>query len=219
MRDAAPLTRSGTRTGVTVPAEAPAAEPPQGQPEKGGEKREKTKKEGGGGKGPGGKSEIDYGPDFRYIVRIADADLDGKKSIDLALAGIRGIGLRTAAIVADKVGIPANTKIGTLTDAQLEQVVGAITDLRNYAPEWMLNRRSDWVSGDNLHLVGNEIPTFLRDDINRMKKIRCYRGVRHERGKKVRGQRTSSNGRKGLAIGVIRKVGAPEGGGGEKKDK
>ncbi len=38
-----------------------------------------------------------------------------------------------------------------------------------------------------------------------MKMIRSYRGVRHERGQKVRGQRTRSNGRTGMAAGVLKK--------------
>lgn len=39
-----------------------------------------------------------------------------------------------------------------------------------------------------------------------MKMVRSYRGVRHERGQKVRGQRTRSNGRTGMAAGVIKKT-------------
>jgi hypothetical protein len=35
--------------------------------------------------------------------------------------------------------------------------------------------------------------------------VRSYRGVRHERGQKVRGQRTRSNGRTGMAAGVLKK--------------
>jgi small subunit ribosomal protein S13 len=45
-----------------------------------------------------------------------------------------------------------------------------------------------------------------REDINTMKKIRSYVGIRHERGHKVRGQRTKSTGRKGLTVGVKRKA-------------
>ena len=41
--------------------------------------------------------------------------------------------------------------------------------------------------------------------MNLMKMIRSYRGVRHERGQKVRGQRTRSNGRTGMAAGVLKK--------------
>jgi small subunit ribosomal protein S13 len=39
-----------------------------------------------------------------------------------------------------------------------------------------------------------------------MKKIRSYRGVRHEMGLRVRGQRTKTHGRVGLALGVSRKA-------------
>ncbi len=39
-----------------------------------------------------------------------------------------------------------------------------------------------------------------------MKMIRCYRGIRHEQGQKVRGQRTRSNGRTGLTVGVTKKA-------------
>jgi len=47
-----------------------------------------------------------------------------------------------------------------------------------------------------------DLEIVLKDDLNRLKMIRCYRGVRHETGHKVRGQRTRSNGRKGLTLGV-----------------
>jgi len=42
-------------------------------------------------------------------------------------------------------------------------------------------------------------------DIERLIKIKAYRGVRHAKGYKVRGQRTRSTGRKGMTVGVIRK--------------
>ena len=44
------------------------------------------------------------------------------------------------------------------------------------------------------------------EDINLMKKIRSYKGIRHERGQKVRGQRTKSTGRTGTTVGVKRKT-------------
>ena len=60
-----------------------------------------------------------------------------------------------------------------------------------------------------MHLISTEVLIRLRDDINMMKMIRSYRGVRHELGLKVRGQRSSSNGRKGLALGVSKRREAP----------
>ncbi|HIH28194.1 MAG TPA: 30S ribosomal protein S13, partial [Thermoplasmata archaeon] len=61
----------------------------------------------------------------------------------------------------------------------------------------------------DIHLISTDVTSRLRDDINMMKMIRSYRGVRHEFGLKVRGQRTSSNGRKGLALGVSKRKEAP----------
>jgi len=42
------------------------------------------------------------------------------------------------------------------------------------------------------------------EDINLMKKVRSYKGVRHDRGLRVRGQRSRSTGRKGKTVGVSR---------------
>jgi len=61
------------------------------------------------------------------------------------------------------------------------------------------------MTGETHHYISGDLETSRRDDINRMKMIRSYRGVRHERGQKVRGQRTRSNGRTGMAAGVLKK--------------
>ena len=66
----------------------------------------------------------------------------------------------------------------------------------------MLNRRKDYETGEDVHFVSIDISTKVEDDFNRMKKIKSYKGVRHQSGHKVRGQRTYSNGRRGLALGV-----------------
>ena len=147
--------------------------------------------------------------DFKYMVRIADTDLDGYQTVEIALTKIVGIGRRTAIILTDKTGIPRTEKIGNLSDEQVNTIIQALTDLASNIPPWMVNRQLDYESGENMHVFSTDLASFFRDDINRMKKIRCYRGVRHERGKKVRGQRTRSNGRKGLTLGVIRTKQAP----------
>ena len=81
-----------------------------------------------------------------------------------------------------------------------------LTNLGETAPIWMVNRPHDWETGVDLHLFGPDVDLRLRDDLNRMKMIRCYRGIRHEQGQKVRGQRTRSNGRTGLTVGVVKKT-------------
>ncbi|EQD45784.1 30S ribosomal protein S13P, partial [mine drainage metagenome] len=72
-------------------------------------------------------------------------------------------------------------------------------------PDWVLNHRNEIISGEDLNLISNDLTVQLQEDLNFMKKMKSYKGVRHETGHKVRGQRTKANGRHGLAIGVIKK--------------
>lgn len=148
---------------------------------------------------------IDRGPDFKYIVRISNTDINGEKSVVYGLTTIKGIGLHMASLIVDQSGINRFIKMGDLNDSQIEKLQQTINNLSNNAPGWMLNHRKDYDTGKNFHFVGNDIATRLRDEINIMKKIRSYRGIRHELGLRVRGQRTSSNGRRGLALGVSKK--------------
>ena len=151
-------------------------------------------------------------PDFKYIVRIANTDLDGKYQIIPAIAQVKGLGLRTAAIVASRSGINPYQKIGNLSDEQVVKLQETVDGIEEGLPAWMLNRRKDIDSGEDGHLIGTDIETRLRDDLNRLKKIRTYRGLRHEGGQKVRGQRSRSNGRTGLTLGVMKqKVQQPAG--------
>jgi small subunit ribosomal protein S13 len=69
----------------------------------------------------------------------------------------------------------------------------------------MLNRQKDIVSGDNLHIISNDLIDTIRLDVEREKKTRSYRGIRHYLGLPVRGQRTKTSGRGGTTIGVSKK--------------
>ena len=69
-------------------------------------------------------------------------------------------------------------------------------------PGWLTNHRRDFFDGRTTHEVGNDLEMTRRQDVNRMKMIDSYRGVRHKRGQKVRGQRTKSTGRTEGTIGV-----------------
>lgn len=147
----------------------------------------------------------DRGPDFKYIVRISNTDIDGEKNVVYGLSSIKGIGVHMATLVADKTGIARNLKIGDLKDDQIEKLQNTIDNVIDNAPGWMLNHRKYYETGEDIHLISSEIDMHLRDEINIMKKIRSYRGIRHERGLPVRGQRTRANNRRGLALGVSKK--------------
>jgi small subunit ribosomal protein S13 len=148
----------------------------------------------------------EHKPDFKFIVRLAETDLNGERAVQLALSDIRGIGMRTAALVADHVGVPRKMLIGDLSDEQVEKLGTALAAIPEYIPVWMLNRQNDIDSGADVMVYGPELGINVREDINLMKKIRCYKGIRHETGQKVRGQRTKSNGRTGLTVGVTKKA-------------
>jgi small subunit ribosomal protein S13 len=157
------------------------------------EKKEKTKKK------------VDRGPDFKYIVRLSNTDVDGEKSVVYGLTTVKGIGVHMATLIVDEIKIDRYKKIGYLSDAQIEKIQELIDNVSANAPKWMLNHRKDYDTGEDIHLVGSDIDMRLRDEINIMKKIRSYRGIRHERGLPVRGQRTRANSRTGLTLGVSKK--------------
>jgi small subunit ribosomal protein S13 len=148
----------------------------------------------------------DKDEDFQYIVRLSNTDVDGEKNLIYGLTTIKGIGINIATLIADETGINRDTKIGKLSEKQIEKIQNKIDSIQNLAPEWMLNHRKDIETGEDIHLTGSDIDMRLREEINTMKKIRSYKGIRHERGLVVRGQRTKGNNRKGLTLGVSKKA-------------
>jgi small subunit ribosomal protein S13 len=146
-----------------------------------------------------------HSDDFKYIVRLSNTDIDGEKNVIFGLTSIKGIGMAMASLIIRETKINQKTKMGDLKDSQIEILQSAINDLNNTAPKWMLNHRKDYETGKDIHLIGPDIDMRLRDEINIMKKIRSYRGIRHERRLPVRGQRTRANNRTGLTLGVSKK--------------
>ncbi len=143
---------------------------------------------------------------FQYIVRIANKDIRGERRIQLALADIKGIGIRQAKILVNRFQIDQNKRIGELSEDEILKIKEYVEN-KEYSnmPLWLLNHRNDVTTGKNFNLLSNDLVLQINDDINLMKKMRSYRGIRHEHGHKVRGQKTRSNGRRGLSMGVVRK--------------
>jgi small subunit ribosomal protein S13 len=151
------------------------------------------------------QKEVDLGEDFSYILRMADTDMDGQKTLATALTAVRGVGPRTAIQICKNTGFDPASLAGHLSADEQESLRVAIEGYAETVPLWMLNRQRDIESGDELHLTGQQVVLTLEDDINRLRTMKCYRGVRHASGNKVRGQRGRSNGRGGLTLGVSRK--------------
>jgi len=148
--------------------------------------------------------------EIEEIVRLAKKDVNGHLEISEALRKIKGIGINLSAslaqIVAEELNIDKETKIGTLDDKQLKKIEKIITNLHDYGiPPFMLNRRKDRETGENKHLTEADLELQTKRDIDFMKSIKSYRGVRHIYGKRVRGQRTKTTGRGEKTVGVKKK--------------
>lgn len=146
----------------------------------------------------------------RGIVRIAGKDIKGSLPLKRGLLQIRGIGHTVAAaaanIINEQLNIPSNFLVGNLTDEQIEKIDNILYNLENYLPDCIKNRNKDYTTGQNKHLIMNDLIFATTQDIEREKKIYSWRGYRHFYGQKVRGQRTRNTGRKGMAVGVMRKA-------------
>ena len=140
--------------------------------------------------------------DLQYFVRIGQTDLDGTKTVERSLTEMKGIGQRAARLVAETAEVDRTATFGRLDDEEIEGVVDVVENLQEHAPDWMVNRQKEFYTGETTHEVGSDLEEARRHDINRMKMIDSYRGVRHKRGQKVRGQRTKSTGRTEGTIGV-----------------
>lgn len=144
--------------------------------------------------------------EFKHMIRISRKDVDGNKPVVNALADIRGVGIALSGAICSSMGLDLNQKIGYLSDAKINEIEEAVKNPKKLdIPEWMLNRRNDYETGKTEHLIESDLMMRLRDDLNRMKKIRSYKGRRHEVGLPVRGQRTKSTFRKGSSVGVSRR--------------
>lgn len=147
---------------------------------------------------------------LRYIVRVAGTDLDGRKPIRSALPKIRGVGMSMSNAIIKAMNLDGQKKLGRFTEdeiAKIEQVAKQPASVG--IPKFVFNRRRDMETGNDMHVISADMEMASKRDIEFMKKIRSYRGVRHFYGMKLRGQRTGSrgagmHGRSGKTIGVLR---------------
>lgn len=150
----------------------------------------------------------------KEIVRIANKDVSGHRKVKHAFREIKGIGSSLADtiahIVSEEMGIDKESKIGDLTDDQIKKAEEVIDNPTEFGvPEFMLNRRKDRETGEDKHLTEADLDLQSKRDIDFMKSIRSYRGVRHMYGQRVRGQRTRTTGRSGMTLGVSKKKQKP----------
>lgn len=148
---------------------------------------------------------------FRGIIRIAGKDVKGEVHLKRALCSVRGIGqtlaVATAQVLHKELSIDPEGRVGDLTEAQIEKIDAVLHNLQSYeVPKFLLNRRSDFNTGADKHVIMNDLLFEDTQDLDREKKAYSWKGYRHTYGQKVRGQRTRNTGRTGMAVGVLRKA-------------
>ena len=142
----------------------------------------------------------------KVFFRNLRSQVDGNAKIEHALTQITGIGRRFAQAIVKVAEIDPNIRIGAISEKELNQIEQIILNpVDNGIPNWMVNRPKDLRTGEDLHIISNKLEITVKRDIERMKKMKNYKGVRHHLKLKVRGQRTKSTGRHGLVVGVVRK--------------
>lgn len=125
---------------------------------------------------------------------------------------IRGVGVSFANAILSVTGIDKNKKTRELSEEDIKKIEVVIKDPAAFKiPFWMFNRRKDYETGADKHLVTSELDFTKENDIRTMRKIKCYKGVRHSRGLPVRGQRTKGHFRRGESLGVAKRRGMKAG--------
>lgn len=128
---------------------------------------------------------------------MLNTNVDGNIKIVYALTYIRGVGRRYANLVCKKADVDLNKRAGELTQEELERIVRIMQSPTEFkVPSWFLNRQNDVNDGKDYHNLANNLESKLRDDLERLKKIRSHRGIRHFWGLRVRGQHTKTTGRR-----------------------
>jgi len=130
-----------------------------------------------------------------------------------ALTEIKGVGRRYSNLVCKKADVDLNKRYvcvsslslssfrivasaGDLNSDELERLVTIIQNPTQFKiPTWFLNRQKDIIDGKNSQILSNGVDSKLRDDLERLKKIRAHRGLRHYWGLRVRGQHTKTTGK------------------------
>jgi small subunit ribosomal protein S13 len=108
------------------------------------------------------------------MPRLQGVDIPPDRKTAISLTYLYGVGPKTARELCHKAGVNADAKARELTEDEVARIA-ALLD-KDYVVEGQLRRQT-------------------AQNINRLRDIACYRGLRHRRGLPVRGQRTKTNAR------------------------
>ena len=138
------------------------------------------------------------------IVRILSTDIEGKTKLYPGLTKIKGVSWSISNIVCRNLKLDKKKRIADLTPQEISKISEEIKSPK--APAFLLNRRKDFSTGEDRHLVVTDLELSKEFDIKRLRKIKSYKGIRHANKQPLRGQRTKSHFRtKKRAAGGVKK--------------
>lgn len=164
------------------------------------------------------------GKEIRGIVRIAGKDVKGEVSLRRAVIEVKGVGERFGKVIFEaacgKMSLPQDCMVGELSEDELDKIEEIMKNPSSVGvPAFLFNRRKDVETGQDKQLIATDLVFQNKQDVEREKGMSSWRGYRHVYGKKVRGQRTRTTGRKGMSVGVLRKSLAKPGAAPVKEEK
>ena len=150
--------------------------------------------------------------EYYSLIRIMQTDIPGNKNLLTGLTYLKGVSWSISNATCILLKMDPKKRIMDLTPKEIETITNFLHgEISQKLPNFMLNRRRDFETGEDGHFTGNELDMKKEFDIRRLKKIRSYRGLRHATGQPTRGQRTKSHFRtkgKKRAVGVQSKKSA-----------
>ena len=127
---------------------------------------------------------------------MINTNVDGKLKVAYALTAIKGVGRRFAHMVVRRADVDITKRAGELTPDEISRLVAVIENPEQFdIPSYFLNRQKDRDTGKTFQMVSSAIDTTLRNDLERLKRNRVHRGLRHHWNLRVRGQHTNATGR------------------------
>ena len=122
------------------------------------------------------------------MARLLGVDIPNRKKIEYSLRYVYGIGPTRSKSVLEEAEIDPNLRTQDLSEQDLSKITTVILERK--------------------YLVEGDLRRDVTANLKRLQSIRSYRGLRHQRGLPVRGQRTITNARtrKGVrkTVGVVR---------------
>ena len=144
--------------------------------------------------------------EIKQIIRIISSDILGGKQVYDALTKVQGVGYSLSSAICNVMNIDKYRKVGTLSQEEVKKIEDIIKNPLKYKiPSFLLNRRRDPDTGQDIQLFAADLKLTKEFDIKKLKRIKSYKGIRHALGLPVRGQKTRSHFRKGRSVGVQKK--------------